>query len=761
VTATLLDRTAALAVRCRPSRAQAAAGLAALRRHWLFAPLLLAGLTLRVLTQLAYQPALLYIDSFSYLTNLGPLRSGGSQPIGYVLVLRPLVAFGGLGAVAIFQHVLGLGMAVLIYVVLLRRGAPRLLAALACAPVLLDAYQLQLEQNVMSDVVFEALVLGAVAALLWRAAVGWRAALTAGALLGAAAVVRLVGEPLVLLAVVFVPFAVPGWRRRAALAGVLAVGFAVPLAACMAYTQAQSGSFGTAGSSTRMLYGRVATVVDCAGLRLPDYERVLCPSEPVGQRMTNDDFANAPTSPLYALHPPAGMTTRQVLTDFNDRVLAAQPSAVATAIGRDAVKLFALTRVTSPGDVLIDRWRFTTTYPEYPPNSSVAMTTALGEPPPRVNVHLATFLRRYQLRFGYTPGPVFLVALAAGLLGAAGATRGARRSGLRAACLLATTMGAGVLLAADVFQFSWRYQVPAFTLLPLAGALGLTALRGKRRKPLAAFPDPVDELALADFRERYGQVSMAPVVVLIAAYNEAGGLGTVLAGIPARCGELAVDRLVVVDGGSDGTADVAVAHAALTCVAPVNRGQGAALRLGYALARAGGARYIVTTDADGQYDITELPLLLEPLLDDEADFVTGSRVLGRAEGADPVRRLGTRVYAALVSVLTKTPVTDTSFGFRAMRAELTAQVTLRQPQYQSSELLIGMLARGARVCERPLTMSQRSHGRSKKGNNLLYGARYARVVFGTWLRERRRGGFAPPAKTNRSNRANLTTNITP
>ncbi len=771
---------------------QASALLVLGRRHWLIAALLAAGAALRVITQLAYQPALLYIDSFSYLTNLGPLRAGGSQPIGYVLLLRPLVALGGLAFVAAAQHLLGLAMGLGVYLLLVRAGARRWVAGLAAAPVLLDAYQLQIEQNVMADTLFEALLVLAVAALLWRRPLtAWSAAL-AGLSLGAAAVTRLVGEPLILAALAFTLLAVAGLRRKALVAGALVGAFAAPLVGYMLFTQAQSGSFGVSGASTRMLYGRLATVVDCAKLDMPAYERPLCPTQPVGQRMTDDDFANSDASPLYSVATPPGMTTRQVVTDFNNRVLAAQPAAVAAAIGRDTVKVFAPTRVTSPGDVLIDRWRFTTTYPEYPPNSSVAMTTALGEGPTRVNTSLAVFLRRYQLDGGYTSGPALALALALGVLGALGATKAARRSGLRAACALPTLLGVGALLVADVFEFSWRYQLPALTLLPLAGGLGLTALARRGRPLLAPYPDPVDEAARAEFCQREGEVSFAPVVVLIAAYNEADGIGPVLDAIPPSCAGLAVDRLVVADGCADATAEVATAHGAHVCVAPVNRGQGAALRLGYGLARAGGARIIVTTDADGQYEIAELPALLAPLLAGEADFVTGSRVLGRAHGADPVRALGTRVFAWLVTLLTGTPITDTSFGFRAMRAEVTGVVTLSQPQYQSSELLIGVLGRGLRVREQPLTMHQRNQGRSKKGNNLLYGARYARVVLRTWLREWTRRAVRPgyaasspavasasgrlagvasapaapapvaaEANTTRSNSANLTTNITP
>jgi hypothetical protein len=87
-----------------------------------------------------------------------------------------------------------------------------------------------------------------------------------------------------------------------------------------------------------------------------------------------------------------------------------------------------------------------------------------------------------------------------------------------------------------------------------------------------------------------------------------------------------------------------------------------------------------------------------------------------------------------VSVLPRQRITDTSFGFRAMRAEVPVSVPLRQPQSQSSELLVGVLSRGYRVLEQPMTMHPRNRGRSKKGTNLVYGLRYAGVVVSTWFR---------------------------
>jgi len=143
---------------------------------------------------------------------------------------------------------------------------------------------------------------------------------------------------------------------------------------------------------------------------------------------------------------------------------------------------------------------------------------------------------------------------------------------------------------------------------------------------------------------------------------------------------------------------------------------------------------VVTTDADGQYDSSQLARLLDPLVTDQADFVTGSRWLGDQVSTDRVRRAGSRFFASVTSLLTGQHITDTSFGFRAMRADLTDAITLRQPQYQSAELLIEVLAHGDRVLEVPMSMRARSGGESKKGTNLTYGVRYAAALAGTWLR---------------------------
>jgi len=250
----------------------------------------------------------------------------------------------------------------------------------------------------------------------------------------------------------------------------------------------------------------------------------------------------------------------------------------------------------------------------------------------------------------------------------------------------------------------------------------------------------VDAAAASAYFAEHGDAARAlpPVAIVIAAFNEADVIGQVIEALPATVCGLKTAVIVVSDGSMDKTAGVAGNYGALVCDVPVNRGQGAALRLGYRLAREGGASYIVTTDADGQYNPAEMERVLAPVVAGQADFVTGSRKLGSQETRDPVRRLGTWVFAVTISTLTGQHITDSSFGLRAMRAGVTGTVQLEQPQYQSSELLIAVLAHGFRVAEVPATIHRRKVGESKKGHNAVYGLKFAGVVVGTWWRERQR-----------------------
>ena len=264
-----------------------------------------------------------------------------------------------------------------------------------------------------------------------------------------------------------------------------------------------------------------------------------------------------------------------------------------------------------------------------------------------------------------------------------------------------------------------------------------TTRREQRR--VAGLEDFAIERALTEYSARYPALKLPPVVALICAYEEGDNIGDVLKAVPADACGLEVASLVIVDGGRDGTAQVALDSGANTCVFPTNLGQGVALQVGYRLCIGGGARYVVTLDADGQNDPTELAVMLEPLVDGSADFVVASRRLGIDETSDRVRRAGVVVFAWVMNLLTGSNLSDTSNGYRALSTELLADVVdrLEQRQYQTAELLITAISRGWRVTERPMVWRPRASGTSKKGSNLFFGFRYANVVVQTWIRERR------------------------
>jgi hypothetical protein len=459
------------------------------RRHWPALVLLAAGLVLRVAAELAYRPALFFVDSVRYLYD-----AEGMDPVGYKGPLRALLFAGNFDLVTAAQHLLGLAMAVVIYLLLIRRGVNRWLAALAIAPLLLDAYQVQIEQMIMPDVWFEALIVAGLAILLWRPAARWRRVVVAGIVLGASATVAQVGEALLLPAVIYLLAAGGGWRQALGKAAALCVAFALPIVAYCSVSDALTGDFFLSHSGVTSLYGRLAAAADCQTLRLPSDERGMCPS--AAQAAQGPDWLEyndgSPVRPYYSNLPRGEVDS--LISDFNHRVLRQQPLRVAGAYGRDVVKPFALTRDGRAGDTPISRWQFQATYPYFPPWTSEAVvktaTARFGGGSPAVWRPAASFLRSYQLGGGYPPGPLMLVLVVAGLFGSVVAVvrrrLDPRARGLGLACLLMFGSGALVILVSDWFEFSWRYQLPALVTLVPAGVLGLSLLiRPPRPRPRA------------------------------------------------------------------------------------------------------------------------------------------------------------------------------------------------------------------------------------------------------------------------------------
>ena len=512
-------------------RAWRARAVSLLRRHWLVSALLVAGLVLRVLAQIGYRPALLYVDSLKYLYGASP----GSDPLGYRLILKIILLVGDLGTVAAIQHLLGLAMAVALYVVLLRRGVPVWLSALAVAPVLLDAYQLQMEQTIMPDVWFEALIVAGLMVLLWQPVLTPRFAIAAGLILGASATVKALGEFLVLPALVYLLAAGGGMRKIVRVSAALVAAFALPILAYCGINYARTGHFWLARQQT--LTGRLAAAADCATLKLPAQARPLCPTPARQQALGPDGLEHLwGLSPLYATPVPLG-TRGALISDIKNAVVHQQPGRVVVSILSDSLRLFAPTRQATPWVTPIARWQFQAGYPTYPPWTNICpdgqlnakacliqqqalrkkvapvsdlllrpggtlvvgvqrtgggtfnpviLSSSYGGPA-QVNRPVAAFLRSYQLDGGYTPGPLLALAALAGVGGSALAlvrrSGDARRRQFALGCLLFTGTAAVVLLIPDVYEFSWRYALPAVITLVPAGVLGGCAvLMGRRRR---------------------------------------------------------------------------------------------------------------------------------------------------------------------------------------------------------------------------------------------------------------------------------------
>ncbi len=475
-----------------------------LRRHWLAVVVLTIGFLLRLLTTVTYRPAIIYIDTARYLYD-----SGGNDPVGYRLPLKVLLAIGNFDLVAVVQHLLGLAMAVTIYVVLVRRAVPRWLAALAILPLLLDAYQLQMEQMVLPDLWFQSLIVAGVAVLLAGRGpgVGTRAVAAAGLILGVSATFRQVGEILIVPALVYVVVACRGWRTMLSRCAVLAVGFAIPILGYMAGSYLLVGHFYLSHSGVTTTYGRMAWSADCATLRLPAVERGLCPA-PAQRAHGPDWLEHNPKAPIRVYYTgPLSDRASQLVASFNRAVLIQQPGRVLGTYARDLVKLFAPGKVTSAGDLPVGRWQFHLRYPYLAPHATPAQvipaTRAYGGGTPAVWGPGASILRAYQLGGGYTPGPVLAFCVLAGLAGSALAAAGRFRQRLALGSLLFFGAGAAVLLVSDLFEFSWRYQLPALVTLPPAAALALAGLAAWRadakQQPGAATgarrTDPSQELA--------------------------------------------------------------------------------------------------------------------------------------------------------------------------------------------------------------------------------------------------------------------------
>jgi glycosyltransferase involved in cell wall biosynthesis len=201
--------------------------------------------------------------------------------------------------------------------------------------------------------------------------------------------------------------------------------------------------------------------------------------------------------------------------------------------------------------------------------------------------------------------------------------------------------------------------------------------------------------------------------IIIPLYNEELTVGDIIDRLKAVVQQtgLKTEIIVVDDCSFDRSLEVAKKHSAKLFTLKQHLGKGYALRAGFAKAK---GDVIVTIDSDGSHLPEELPEVLVPLLQDQADLVIGSRYLNHKRVA--TRRLnafGVRLFNYLIRLLTGVAITDSQSGYRAVKHEVLKSQKLKSGEYEiESEMLVKTAKKRFRITEVPISFEQRTYGRS-------------------------------------------------
>lgn len=199
------------------------------------------------------------------------------------------------------------------------------------------------------------------------------------------------------------------------------------------------------------------------------------------------------------------------------------------------------------------------------------------------------------------------------------------------------------------------------------------------------------------------------VIAIIPAYNEARYVGEVVTKTSNH-----VDSVLVIDDGStDSTSEVAERAGAVVIRNVKNMGLGLTIRKGYIEALKLGADVIIQLDADGQYDPDEIPLLLEPILKNEADMVLGSRLENLMYDMPTIKRFGNRAFSRVLRLLTGEDVKDGQTGFRAIRREVLETALPTSKFSYTQEMIIKAAKEGWRIKSVPIHFYARYDGKSR------------------------------------------------
>ena len=200
------------------------------------------------------------------------------------------------------------------------------------------------------------------------------------------------------------------------------------------------------------------------------------------------------------------------------------------------------------------------------------------------------------------------------------------------------------------------------------------------------------------------------IVIMIPAFNEAATIAEVIEGIPRSIpGTSGIEVMVFDDGSDDETRNIAKnAGADLVVSHRTNRGLAAAFRTGLRVALAREAAIIVNTDADCQYDQSQIPSLVKPIVEDRADVVLGSRFKGFIEEMPIRKKIGNLLATFVTRLLSGFNTSDAQSGFRAYSREAAESLRIISTTTYVQETIIRPARMGYRIVEIPITFYKRN-----------------------------------------------------
>ena len=306
-------------------------------------------------------------------------------------------------------------------------------------------------------------------------------------------------------------------------------------------------------------------------------------------------------------------------------------------------------------------------------------------------------------------------------------------------CLVAISVNPNLFnLVRDMLALQ-EYQYGRLLALLIVSTLFLLFYSFNTKSKLESVRIQLDKLirslGTAEFdEESYILEKIKSIMIVIPAYNEAQNLNELLSLIPKQINGKDVGVLVVDDGSEDNTVEVVCKNGYLIVSNRINRGQGAASRLGYDILIKYNVPFGVTMDADNQHRPEDIEKLVKSILENKYDLVIGSRILGGHEKVSWIRSIGITILSWIINLITGLRVTDCSSGFKAFNVKRLKNLKLTEDQFQSSEVLIEASKKGLRIGEVPITINRRKYGQSRKGTDWIYGFNFAKTILKTWWR---------------------------